>query len=1011
MLLTLIAYSFINAQTTIPFTSPGTHTWIVPPCVTSITVQTWGGGGGGGGSTSRQSGTGSDYEACSQGGGGGGGGFASRTYSVTPGETYTIVVGAGGNGGAGGGSNPAANNGQAGENSTFSGPATVIPGTLTAFGGGFGGGAQSNNTSGYSHIGSDGAAGIGAVGGLNGTTYFNGGDGSSGRHSASCYDVSGAGGGGAGSAGDGGVATSPNSCTKRIGGNGGAPDGGNGADGEKLASYSANREMKNGLVGNAIGGGGSGSMIHLYSWTNQNVTANGGAGGRGEVRIIYTPSGNVAAQPSPILGNTPIPCGGATGTYSVTNVAGVTYVWSYSGTGTITGSGNSITLDASSAGTLTVTPTASCEGPPQTLNITMAPLNPGTATLNNTTFCGIGSTTLTLTGYDGTIQWQQSTNGGNTWTDISGATSSPYTVNGITTSTMYQAVLSSSGCTSVKSNSVSITAVTSTTPSVTVTGMPSPICAGSSITLTANPTNGGTNPTYQWQVNNVNVTGETGSTFSSNSLNNNDVVTVILTSDANCLTTPTANASTNPIVISNSVTPSVTISGAPTSNICTSSSVTFTANPTNGGTNPTYQWQINGVNVTGETGATFTTTSLTNNDVVTVIMTSTANCPTTPTATANTSAILVGGTIVPSVVVSAVPNTPICPGVSIVFTANPTNGGTTPTYQWQVNGVNVTGETGITFTSSTLNNNDIVTVVMTSNDPCVTNPIADSAPVTVQVGGSLIPAVTITAAPNTPICLGTNVTFTANPTNGGTNPTYQWQVNGVDVVGATNVTFTSNSLTNNAIVTVTMTSNNPCANPLLANAASDPIVVQDPSTPTVSINFTPASICSDNTTIFTANMTHEGTAPTYQWQVNGTNVAGETHSTYTTNALTENDIVTVVLTSNESCLTTPNANSTGVSVTIPSINNFDFKGDFPNVITPNNDGVNDIIDLDQLLTSCLEYRLLILNRWGNLVYEQQKGGKPFVGKDINGKDLIEGVYFYKLIINQSERVGFITIIR
>jgi gliding motility-associated-like protein len=77
-----------------------------------------------------------------------------------------------------------------------------------------------------------------------------------------------------------------------------------------------------------------------------------------------------------------------------------------------------------------------------------------------------------------------------------------------------------------------------------------------------------------------------------------------------------------------SVTPSST-------SICSGGSITFTANPTNGGT-PTYQWKINGVNVAGQTSATFTTTSLANGDAVTVVMTSNDACanPTTATSTA-----------------------------------------------------------------------------------------------------------------------------------------------------------------------------------------------------------------------------------------------------------------------------------------------------------------------------------------------------------------------------------------
>ena len=159
--------------------------------------------------------------------------------------------------------------------------------------------------------------------------------------------------------------------------------------------------------------------------------------------------------------------------------------------------------------------------------------------------------------------------------------------------------------------------------------------------------------------------------------------------------------------------PSVTILANPVSPICSGTSVTFTATPVNGGSTPAYQWYVAGSPV-GSNSPTFTTSSLVNGNQIKVEMTSNAICPSPATVTSNTITMTVNPLLTPSVTIEAT-ETIFCAGTSVTFSIDVlTNGGLTPTYQWRLNG-NPVGTNSNSFTSSTLSNNDIITLDVTSS--------------------------------------------------------------------------------------------------------------------------------------------------------------------------------------------------------------------------------------------------------------------------------------------------------
>ncbi len=83
----------------------------------------------------------------------------------------------------------------------------------------------------------------------------------------------------------------------------------------------------------------------------------------------------------------------------------------------------------------------------------------------------------------------------------------------------------------------------------------------------------------------------------------------------------------------------------------------------------------------------------------------------------------------------------------------------------------------------------------------------------------------------------------------------------------------------------------------------------------------------------------------------------------------------------------------------------------PNVITMNYDGINDEINFSEILDVCLEFEIIILNRWGNVIFKTNEQGPAFSGKDLSDNELLEGVYFYKITSGDSVSHGHITIIK
>ncbi|MFN4811184.1 MAG: gliding motility-associated C-terminal domain-containing protein [Bacteroidota bacterium] len=261
--------------------------------------------------------------------------------------------------------------------------------------------------------------------------------------------------------------------------------------------------------------------------------------------------------------------------------------------------------------------------------------------------------------------------------------------------------------------------------------------------------------------------------------------------------------------------------------------------------------------------------------------------------------------------------TTICAGENVNFTASPNSSNTGDVIQWFVNGTAVIGGTGLLFSSNTLNNNDQITAVFTPSSSCLAGQTATSNLIVITVNPVVTPVVNITASA-TQICTGENVTFTSTITGGGTNPQYQWFINGNAVAGATNATFATSNFQNADNVTLQLISNQPCASPTTVISNIVTMSVTNLATPTVSISADKNIICESQQVVFTATANFGGTSPQYIWQV-GNNTFTTTDAQFTATGITSNTNVTCTLVSNFLCTTSDTALSNSLNIQVNPI--------------------------------------------------------------------------------------------
>jgi len=320
-------------------------------------------------------------------------------------------------------------------------------------------------------------------------------------------------------------------------------------------------------------------------------------------------------------------------------------------------------------------------------------------------------------------------------------------------------------------------------------------------------------------------------------------------------------------------------------------------------------------------------------------------------------------------VVAAIPPQTLCEGDPLQLTAT---GGIS--YTWTGPGISSTSQNPLVINSVSLANSGTFSVVALSDSGCA------SVPVLTQV--TVVPKIVPVVSDSVTLCAGQSTQLNAS---GGSS--YSWD----PVTGLSSASIANPIATPLQTTTYTVAiSNGPCTD--------------SSKSVTVTVNANPVADAGNEIILFegqTAKLhgTFKGDSIiSYYWSPS-TFLSDTTSLTPTTTPT--GDITYTLTVVSKTCGTSTSTVYVRVykSITIP------------NTFSPNNDGVNDVWNIDALVTYP-ESSVQVFDRYGQQVYQSTGYAVPWDGKH-NGSTVPTGTYYYVIDLKngQPKLTGWVLVVR
>lgn len=376
----------------------------------------------------------------------------------------------------------------------------------------------------------------------------------------------------------------------------------------------------------------------------------------------------------------------------------------------------------------------------------------------------------------------------------------------------------------------------------TITSQPQGVaqCGNTTATFTIGVT--GTNISYQWQFNGQDISGQTFPNLLINGIDQADEgnYTCVVTGACGVVTSDVAVLTVNEAT-------SITVQPADET-ICEGGNAIFTV--VAAGSNLTFQWQLGGIDINGETSAMLNMVNvgptLAGNYSVEV----NGACG---SATSNAAQLTINEE--PAITTQPTAET-VCEGGSVSLDVAATGSGLN--YQWLLGGLDVNGETSSSIDLTNVALNQAGNYVVEVSGACGTV-FSNSAQLTVTPATAII-----TQPSDATICAGDGVTFNVLAT--GDNLTFQWKKGGTPIAAAWSDSY--------AIGTATIWEAGDYTVLVSGTCGSETSSVAE-----LTVNALPEPVITENMGVL-----ETGVYDTYQWYLDGVALNGETASTVTVSA-------------------------------------------------------------------------------------------------------------------------------